>query len=326
MRTRVRIIGCVMLLVALGAGCVPPSDPGRGRFAYVFTYFRSGGGGGVLLAVSEDGLAFREVNGGQPILRSGLGLGLTRDPSVLLGPDGRWHMAWTSGAEREVGIASSRDLLRWTRPRSVPVMAHEPTTINSWAPELLWDARNDRYAIIYSSTVRRLHPEGTSEPGIDGKPLEHRLYVSYSKNLRRWSEGRLFWDNDVNVIDGVVVRDKRSKRFALVYKDERLTPLRKNARITFGPTFGGPWEEPDRLISEIGVIVEGPSLVRDDVGTGWLLYGDRYVEGFYALASSPDLETWTTRTSELDMPTGARHGTVLRVPRWRIAHLLDERS
>lgn len=129
----------------------PPTSPDGGeaeRMAYVFTFFRGGGGQGVHLAVSTDGLEFREVNEGEPILTSELGEGLTRDPSILLGPEGRWHMVWTSGDLQSIGLSSSDDLLSWDEPRAVPVMEHEPSAINSWAPELHWDATAERYSVV----------------------------------------------------------------------------------------------------------------------------------------------------------------------------------
>lgn len=288
----------------------------------MFSFFRGDGTGGVYLAVSTDGLVFREVNGGKPILMSELGQGLTRDPSLLLGPDGRWHLAWTSGAARAVGLASSDDLLDWSEPTAVAVMAHEPSTINSWAPELHWDVDAERYVLVYASTVRRLHRTGSSEPAPDGAPFEHRLYASRSADLAEWSDGALFWDGDVNAIDGTVARDPRSGGHVLAYKDERLTPeVRKRVAVATAPGFDGPWDEGE-TVEELGPWVEGPSLVRDVDDSGWLLYADRYYGDSYALASSPDLRTWTNRGDVVVMPSGARHGTILRVPYDEVEALL----
>ncbi|HXH57484.1 glycoside hydrolase family 43 protein [Iamia sp.] len=291
--------------------------------AYVFTFFRGGGGQGVHLAVSTDGLEFREVNEGEPILTSELGEGLTRDPSILLGPEGRWHMVWTSGDLQSIGLSSSDDLLSWDEPRAVAVMEHEPTAINSWAPELHWDATAERYSVVWASTVRRVHPSGTSEPAPDGEAFEHRLYVSHSTDLQDWTEGELYWDGAINAIDAAVVRDEDTEDHVLVYKDERLVPeVRKRVAVATASGFDGPWDE-GAVVEELGSWVEGPSLVRDLDDEGWLLYADRYYGETYAAASSPDLETWTDRAAEVTMPPGARHGTVLRVPYERIEGLLD---
>lgn len=324
------VIGLVLLLAAAcggGSGRTSEADRDDGRperperAAYVLVFFRGEGGQGVDLAVSDDGLAFGEVEG-SPVLTSELGQGLTRDPSLLRGPDGRWHMTWTTGAPRSIGYASSRDLLRWSEPTSIPVMEHEETAINAWAPELHWDAETELYSIVFASTVRRLHPSGSSEPGPDGAPFEHRLYVSTSPDLRRWSPGELLWDGEINAIDGALVRDDEADRSILVYKDERLVPtVRKRVAVATAAGFDGPWDE-GKTVEELGSWVEGPSLVRDLDDDGWLLYADRYYGDGYAMASSPDLETWTNRNDEVVMPEGARHGTVLRVPRDEVTDLL----
>lgn len=330
MRRTGSLLGVALLAVATSCGGASPSaerrDPGEGepeRSAYVFSFFRGDGTDGVYLAVSTDGLVFREVNGGEAILTSDLGLGLTRDPSLLLGPDERWHLAWTSGAPRAVGLASSDDLLNWSEPAAVEVMEHEPSAINSWAPELHWDADAERYVLVYGSTVRRLHSSGSSEPAPDGEGFEHRLYASHSTDLGEWSEGELFWDGDVNAIDGAVVRDPGTGDHVLVYKDERLTPeVRKRVAVATATAFDGPWGEGE-AVDELGPSVEGPSLVRNVDDTGWLLYADRYYGDSYALAASPDLGTWTDRGEDVVMPAGARHGTVLRVPYREVEALLD---
>jgi len=73
-----------------------------------FTFFRNNGEAGVYLAVSDDGRTWREVNGGQPILVPAVGGKLTRDPSVCVGPDKRYHMVWTtSWKDNGFGIAHS---------------------------------------------------------------------------------------------------------------------------------------------------------------------------------------------------------------------------
>ena len=64
-----------------------------------------------------------------------------RDPCVVRGPDGRFHLVWTSGwNENNVGYASSTGFIAWSEQQEIPVMPHEPTVRNSWAPEAVHDA------------------------------------------------------------------------------------------------------------------------------------------------------------------------------------------
>lgn len=299
------------------------SDPDA--VAYVFTYFTGEGGQGIRVAVSTDGRRFTDVNRGREVLRSTVGEGLTRDPSVVLGPDQRWHMVWSSGALRTVGIASSDDLIHWDEPRPINVMAHEPTAQNSWAPEITWDRSSQRYEVVFASTVRRLHPAGSSEPAPDGTGFEHRLYVTHSTDLRRWSKAELLWDSDVNAIDATVVRDEPNDRWIMAYKAEALTPkVRKRIAISTAPSFDGPWD-PGTDVAALGPWVEGPSLVRDLSGDGWMIVADRYYGARYAGAVSKDLRQWTPLGDQLEMPPGARHGTVLRVPLAAVRSLLATR-
>ncbi len=64
-----------------------------------------------------------------------------RDPCIIRGADGLFHMVWTvSWNERTIGYASSKDLIHWSEQQAIPVMEHEPTTLNCWAPEIFYDA------------------------------------------------------------------------------------------------------------------------------------------------------------------------------------------
>ena len=111
----------------------------------------------------------------------------------------------------------------------------------------------------------------------------------------------------------------------LVLKDETLEPEpAKTLHLATSQTWAGPWSALGPAIDAIGPWAEGPSLLRSADDTEWRLYADRYVDESYALATSPDLETWTNRSKELTMPDGARHGTVLVVPRSIVEPLRSE--
>ncbi|HYO25354.1 MAG TPA: hypothetical protein VEQ85_10445, partial [Lacipirellulaceae bacterium] len=70
--------------------------------------------------------------------------------------------------------------------------------------------------------------------------------------------------------------------------------------------------------------VEGPSLIK--IGNLWHLYYDAYGANYLGLATSPDLMTWTNRTSQTTQPSG-HHGTVFAAPKSAIGWTtIEERS
>jgi beta-galactosidase len=109
----------------------------QARDVYLFSYF-VGQSDGLHLAYSYDGLQWTALNDGRSMLTPTVGNDrLMRDPSIVQGPDGTFHMVWTSSwNDQIIGYASSRDLIHWSEQRAIPVMKHEPQALNAWAPEL----------------------------------------------------------------------------------------------------------------------------------------------------------------------------------------------
>lgn len=105
---------------------------------YMFSYFVGNGEDGLHLAYSYDGLKWEALNNNQSVLKPTVGKDkLMRDPSIAQGKDGTFHLVWTTGWwDKHIGYASSEDLVNWPEQKSIPVMYHEPTTKNCWAPEV----------------------------------------------------------------------------------------------------------------------------------------------------------------------------------------------
>lgn len=128
----VRRIGLVWLM-ALSTACAHggsrDGDAGDDKDeprAFLFSYFTRNGEDGLHLAWSTDGTTWSPLNGGRPLLTptvEGYGVGwqnwdsraaLMRDPSIVRGPDGMFHMVWTiAWNDRGIGVAHSRDLITW---------------------------------------------------------------------------------------------------------------------------------------------------------------------------------------------------------------------
>ena len=98
------------------------AEPQSGH--YLFAYFKGNGEDGLHLAHSDDGLTWRALKGDSSFFKPTVGKEkLTRDPSIVRGPDGTYHMVWTAGwNEHGFGYAHSTDLVNWTGETYVPVM------------------------------------------------------------------------------------------------------------------------------------------------------------------------------------------------------------
>ena len=132
-----------------------------GKTAYLFSYFINDSKDGLHLAYSYDGMNWMPLNGGRSYLTPSVGKDkLMRDPSICQAPDGTFHMVWTSSwTDRIIGHASSRDLIHWSEQQAIPVMMHEPTAYNCWAPELFYDEPSQTYYIFWATTIPGRHKE-----------------------------------------------------------------------------------------------------------------------------------------------------------------------
>lgn len=278
---------------------------------YVFSYFTDNGQDGLHLLHSTDGLQWENVAGGRSLLKPEVGVDkLMRDPAVVRGPDDTYHMVWTvSWGERGIGTSSSKDLIHWTPQRYLPVMEHEPTARNCWAPEAFYDSVSKQFIICWATTIPGRFPETdgqTDKPGYN-----HRMYCVTTPDFEKFSETQLFYDQGFNVIDATLIRD--GERVVMILKDETDKPRKpeKNLRVAFAESALGPYGPPSAPITG-NYWAEGPTALQ--VGEKWLVYFDKYTEHKYGLVTSPDLQTWTDESDRLQMPKGVRHGTAFQVP------------
>jgi hypothetical protein len=307
------IVGVSALIATLGL--LPGFAAQPASRAHLFAYFKNNGEDGLHLAWSRDGLKWQALNEDKSYLAPAVGSQkLMRDPCILEGPDGVFHMVWTTGWEgRDIGVAHSKDLIQWSEQKAIPVMADEPTAMNCWAPEIIYDAANKRYVIFWSTTIPGKFPETA---GSAGKGRNHRIYFVTTRDFVTYSKAALFYDGGFNAIDATIVQD--GKRFAMILKDETEFPVaKKRLRIAWSDKAAGPYGK----ASEPFTIdwVEGPTTLRID--GEWIVYYDMYRDHRYGAVKSRDLKTWQDITDKLQFPQGARHGTVLTVSEDVLARL-----
>jgi hypothetical protein len=311
-RTRVVRLGAAHLLAALVGAVLLLQVPAIGETRhYLFSYFTGNGESGLHLAHSTDGLTWSAVNEGRPFLAPEVGSRLMRDPSIVRGPDGTFHMVWTTGWwDSGIGVAHSRDLVRWSAQEWLPVMKHEPTALNAWAPELFFDEPTGEFLIVWASTIPGRFPETIVEGDTDDKrrPLNHRLYVTTTRDFKTYTPTRLFYDGGFNVIDGIIIR--HGGEYVLIVKDETRAPVaKKHLRIARAPRALGPYGPASPPITVDWV--EGPTALR--VGRTWYVYYDEYTRKRYGAIASEDLQTWRVVSDTVQFPEGARHGTAFEV-------------
>src|SRR5690606_20882029 len=156
------------------------------------------------------------------------------------------------------GYASSKDLIHWENQKIVPVMEHEPTTVNVWAPELFYDEDEDRFIIIWASTIPGRFPQG-EEP----EDNNQRMYYTTTKDFDTFTETKLFSDPGFSIIDAVIVK-KDQDDYVLVLKDN--TRPNRDLKVAFADNPLGPYEQVSETFSDY--LTEGPSVVK--VGDEWL--------------------------------------------------------
>lgn len=322
MKNRGVLFSFVVVLLGLAAGVVGNESglAADDRLYFLFTSFRGNGEDGLHLALSRDGLQWTALNGDRSFLKPELGEKekLMRDPCIALGKDGTFHMVWTTGwRERSIGYSSSKDLIHWTPQQSIPVMMHEPTARNAWAPELFFDEANKQWLIFWATTIPGKFPESDAT-GNNG--LNHRMYFVTTKDFKTFSSTKLFYDPGFNVIDSTVF--KHGKQFVMVLKDERQNPVKKNLRLAFADKAVGPYSSAGEPFTRDWV--EGPTVLPITLKAGkeWMVYFDRYRDHRYGAVKSADLKQWEDISDQLSFPKDFRHGTALPVSKAIAENLL----
>jgi hypothetical protein len=281
---------------------------------YLFTYFTKNGEDGLHLVWSADGYKWEKLNDGKSYLAPTVGKSkLMRDPCVVRGPDGTFHMVWTSGwTENDIGYASTKDFITWSAEKEIPVMAFEPTVRNSWAPEIHYDGKRSEFIIFWASTVPGKFAEtaGTSETAYN-----HRIYFTTTKNFTDFAPTKLFYEPGFSVIDATFLH--ANGHHYLIVKDETATPPKKHLRFAESDDLQGPFTALSAPFTPPGLWVEGPTAVQ--VGNDFIVYFDAYTSKHYGALRTHDFKTWEDVTAKMSFPDEGtpvrmRHGTVIAVP------------
>lgn len=276
---------------------------------YLFSYFVGNGEDGLHFAYSEDGLIWEALRDGTSYLSPRVGKDkLMRDPCIIKGGDGKYHMVWTvSWTDIGIGYATSDDLVNWSPQQFIPVMANKKGTRNTWAPEITYDKVTGVYMIYWASTIEGLYPETKSKKE---NGYNHRMYYTTTKDFKTFTDTKLLYEPGFNVIDATI--SKWNEKFIMFLKDETVEPEQKNIKLAFGDALVGPYSQASIPITG-DYWAEGPTAIRID--GKWIVYFDKYINHTYGAVSSSDLNNWEDISDQIHFPEGTRHGSVLKVPR-----------
>jgi hypothetical protein len=307
-----KFIRCLILCLAVTLSSSASDD------VYLFSYFVGNGEDGLHLAWSEAGYHWEAVNEGRSFLTPEIGHKekLMRDPCVVQGPDGVYHLVWTSGwKEAGIGYASTRDFITWSPQREIPVMGHEPGVRNCWAPEIVYDETRGEFVIFWASTVTGAFSETA---GASEEAYNHRMYATTTRDFVTFTPTRLFYDPGFSVIDATFLR-RADGHLDWIVKDETVNPVKKHLRRASAESVQGPFGELGSPFTPDGVWVEGPTAIA--IGSEVLVYFDAYqVRRYGAMRSRDGGKTWTDVSAEMHFPFEGterrmRHGTVFKVSR-----------
>lgn len=285
---------------------------------YLFTSFHEPADKGLRFLYSHDGYHWDSISG--IFLNPEIGKDkIMRDPSMVQGTDGTFHLVWTCSWKGDPGFgyASSKDLIHWSEERYIPVMAFDTTTVNVWAPEIYFEDETGEYYIVWASTI-----PFKFEKGIEDEYNNHRLYYTKTKDFIDFTKAELLYDPGFSSIDAVIVK-RASKDYVLVFKDN--TRPERDMKVAFGSAPAGPYSNPSEPFT--GKLTEGPSVVK--IGNEWLIYFDAYGEGYYGAVTTTDFKSFTDIKDKITIPHGPqghKHGTIIKVKENILNGLLEKKN
>lgn len=283
------------------------------------------------LAVSDDGFAWSELNGQEPVLESRVGAMYWRDPFIMQDLSGTFHLLCTDGwSSPDIIHATSKDLLAWSSQQVLHVMAAYPTARNAWAPEACLDPATGEIAVFWSSTVPAAFPEHAAIVAANPKEYRnHRIYGCKTRDFAAFTPTSVFFDPGYNCIDASIARGKDGT-YLMAFKDERGNDpcfpgelARKHVLVATAGSLDGPWTVQPGPVSastfnghvqnDVRTWAEGPCVTWNRQREAWVVCYEYFRAGKYGAATSKDGTRWERIDERCSFPPGAKHGTVFEV-------------
>lgn len=297
--------------------------------AYAFSYFTGNTlqGENIFFASSNgnNALDWKELNRGQPVLKSKFGTRGLRDPFIIRSPEGdTFYMIATDlsiGSGTSWGAAvrqgslylevwESHDLINWSEQRHIKVSPDNAG--NTWAPEAFWDSDKQAYAVFWASSLY-----GEDDPKHE-KNSYHRMLYSLTRDFVSFSKPEIWQDTGDARIDSTVI--KSGNTFYRFTKDEGAatgcTDIIQEKSNSLLATADKWTTQASCIGARAGLkAVEGPTAFRSNAGDvhgeKFYLFVDEYGGRGYIPLETNDIDkpSWKV-SSSYKLPTSPRHGTV----------------
>ena len=296
--------------------------------AYLFVHFRekptNPDGEQVYFGLSKDGFNWEMVNGGNPVIKSGMGDCSVRDCTIIRTHWGKFYILATDlalarhykgkykGTWEEISRNGSKDLVLWESDDLVHWGEQRMIRFGDddfgclWAPDIIYDSKNNDYVIHWSSSHK------SNNFGFK------RIFYSRTKDFVSFTKAQvLYAKEDSGIIDSAMYEENGMYyMFVKCEHNPAAHIMLKSENIT------GPFTRVNEFDSEMAKLEQGqyeaPTAVKIEDGR-WLLFLDFYgttwdKHGYVPfIADSLSCGKFIRSDNEFSFPYGFKHGTILTI-------------
>lgn len=279
----------------------------------------------VFFSVSEDGLHWKDLNGGQAVLESNTGEKGVRDPFIikdekqgkyyLIATDLKmeskkdWKKAQYEGS-KEIIVWESEDLVNWSEERAVKVGTDSAGCV--WAPEAIYDSEREAFLLFFASMIQEANDLAQKQ----------KIYSTYTKDFKTVERAEKYIERENHIIDtNIVEHNGIYYRFS---KDETTKTIIMERGLSLDKE---AFQKVDTPVLDQLYGLEGPECYQLPGGE-WCLIADQFSEGLgYLPIIIPDLERpemTVLNPDQYDMgKTRKRHGGVVKITDKEYRRLMD---
>ncbi len=290
-------------------------------------------------SISEDGLNWKDLNGGDPVLVSNIGESGLRDHYIGRTAEGdkfymiatdlsMYHGQWNWPDARRNGgngivVWESEDLVNWSEPW-IAELAPDNNGC-TWAPEFIYDEETGEYIVFWSATTIELD----ENENITQEYENYAIYYAKTRDFRTFTKAKMYQPDPKEltggtrekVIDSTVIyhdgtyyrytKNEGNGKIQVDCSDSMLGTFTDIESTTLNKTL------PNKYSGVEGPIIFKMNEKTEDGQDQWCLMVDRFIraEGYYPLITT-DLASGEFRmldNSEFSFPEKYRHGYVLPI-------------